>query len=363
MTERIEQQQILKLLEHHRHILLEAPPGGGKTTTLVHVARMLADQDALPTLINLPEWACSAQAGLADFLVAHSGPFQARALQASQLLQVLQQRPTVVLLNGWNELSPAGLDLIEQRLEAEERKLPEIGFLLATRGHRFRPPLANPSRITIHKLGRAQRRSYLIDALGIAGNALADEIDRNPALNELTRTPFILHEVMKLKRTGHAFPATKFGILKQVTGLFEKSSEHGNWLVRAPLHGMASSYLSALAEEMTKTGTTLITEISARVICSRECERLVQARQMEQSAEPSEILGALTDHHVLERTVQANGNLQFEHQQFQEFYAARTLGNALAQAVDTTELVPAFLRHLLALPSCGPQPRWSHPAD
>ena len=35
VTERIEQQQILELLEQHRHILLEAPPGSGKTTTLV----------------------------------------------------------------------------------------------------------------------------------------------------------------------------------------------------------------------------------------------------------------------------------------------------------------------------------------
>jgi hypothetical protein len=122
VIERIEQQQILELLEHHRHILLEVPPGSGKTTTLVQMARSLADRDVLPILMHLPEWASSVQAGLADFLVAHSGPFQARALQAAQVLQVLQQRPTVVLLNGWNELSSAGLDLIEQRLQAEERK-------------------------------------------------------------------------------------------------------------------------------------------------------------------------------------------------------------------------------------------------
>ena len=351
VTEQIEQQQILELLEQHRHILLEAPPGSGKTTTLVQMARSLADHDVLPILMHLPEWASSRQAGLADFLVAHSGPFQARALQAAQVLQVLQQRPTVVLLNGWNELSSAGLELIEQRLQAEERKLPDTGFLVATRGHRFRPPLEGLSRITIQKLNRVERRSYLTEALGAAGDALADEIDRSPALNDLTRTPFILHEVMKLNRAGQALPATKMGILEQVTSLFEKSPEHGNWLVRAPLHGMASSYLSALAEEMTQRGDTLITEASARAICSQVSERLVQARQMKQPAAPSDILGALTDHHVLERTIQATGNLQFEHQQFQEFYAAHTLGNALERAAEATELVPAYQRDFINWPA------------
>jgi hypothetical protein len=351
VTERIEQQQILELLEHHRHILLEAPPGSGKTTTLVQMARSLADHDVLPILIHLPEWASSVQAGLADFLVDHSGPFQTRALQAAQVLQVLQQRPTVVLLNGWNELSSAGLDLIEQRLQAEERKLPDTAFLVATRGHRFRPPLEGPSRITIQKLNRVERRSYLTEALGVAGDALADEIDRSPALNDLTRTPFILHEVMKLKRAGQALPATKMGILEQVTSPFEKNPEHGNWLVRAPLHGMASSYLSALAEEMTQRGDTLITEASARVICSQVSERLIQARQMEQPAAPAEILGALTDHHVLERTIQATGNLQFEHQQFQEFYAAHALAKALERAAEAAELVPAYQRDFINWPA------------
>jgi hypothetical protein len=214
VTEQIQQQEILKLLKQHRHILLEAPPGSGKTTTLVQMARSLADRDIIPILVHLPEWASSGQAGLADFLVAHSGPFQARPLNAAQVLQVLQQRPTVVLLDGWNELSSPGLELIEQRLQAEQLKFPDTGFLLATRGHRFTPPLDGLSRITIQKLNRAERRSHLTEALGAAGDALADELDRSPALNDLTRTPFILHEVMKLRRAGQVLPATKIGILE-----------------------------------------------------------------------------------------------------------------------------------------------------
>jgi hypothetical protein len=351
IIERIQQEKILALLENGNHILLEAPPGRGKTTTLVQMAQLLSDRDILPVLVHLPEWASSGQAGLADFLVAHSGPFQARSLQAAQVLQVFQQRPTVVLLNGWNELSSAGLDLVEQRLQAEQRKLPDTAFLVATRGHRFRPPLVGLSRITIQKLNRAERRSYLTQALGQAGDVLAEEIERSPALNDLTRTPFILHEVMKLKRAGQALPPTKMGILEQVTSLFEKSSEHGNQLLRAPLHGMASRYLCAIAEDMTRRDDTLITEASARVICSQVSDGLVQARQVQQASDPTDILGALTDRHVLERTFQATGSLQFEHQQFQEFYAAQTLYEALERALGASELRARYQRDFINWPA------------
>lgn len=211
VTKQLEQQEFFKLLEQHRHILLEAPPGSGKTTTLVQMGRSLANSGIIPILVHLPEWASSSQAGLADFLVAHSGPFKARPLNASQVLQVLQQRPAVVLLNGWNELSPTSIELIEQRLRAEQRNFPDNGFVVATRGHRFTPPLEDLLHITIQRVNREERRSYLTEALGAAGDTLADELNRNPALNDLTQTPFILHEVMKLRRAGKLLPGYQNG--------------------------------------------------------------------------------------------------------------------------------------------------------
>jgi hypothetical protein len=72
---------------------------------------------------------------------------------------------------------------------------------------------------------------------------------------------------------------------------------------------------------------------------------------MEQPADPSDILGALTDHHVLERTIQATGNLQFEHQQFQEFYAAHALDKTLERAAEAAELVPAYQRDFINWPA------------
>ena len=46
--------------------------------------------------------------------------------------------------------------------------------------------------------------------------------------------------------------------------------------------------------------------------------------------EPADILTALTSHHLLDRIEGPTVNYRFEHQQFQEFYAALALSDALA---------------------------------
>ena len=348
--ERVDFHQITQLLSQGRRLLLEAPPGAGKTTTHVQIARFFADHGIIPILVHLPEWGNSAHGGLCDF-VAGSGPFQARSIHAAQLVQVIQQRPAVVLLNGWNELSAAALDLIEQRIQAEDRQLPETGFMIATRGHRLRPPLQGLSRITILKLDRTQRRGYLVAALGAEGDALANEVEGNRALDDLTRTPFILHEVVKLKQAGRNLPSTKMGILAEVTGLFEQNPEHRNALLREPLNGMASSYLSALAQEMTGRGDTVVSEQVARGICSSVSQCLTDQGQIKHAANPSEILGALSDRHVLERTLQTAEHLQFEHQQFQEFYSARALEDALDIAQTGAEQAAGYRREYIDSPA------------
>ncbi len=348
--ERVDFYQITQLLSQGRRVLLEAPPGAGKTTTHVQIARFFADHGIIPILVHLPEWGNSAHGGLCDF-VAGSGPFQARSIHAAQLLQVIQQRPAVVLLNGWNELSAAALDLIEQRIQAEDRQLPETGFMIATRGHRLRPPLQGLSRITILKLDRTQRRAYLVAALGADGDALANEVEGNRALDDLTRTPFILHEVVKLKQAGRNLPSTRMGILAEVSGLFEQNPEHRNALLREPLNGMASTYLSALAQEMTGRGDTVVSEQAARGICSAVSRRLIDQGQIEHAANPSEVLGALSDHHVLERTLQTAEHLQFEHQQFQEFYSARALEDALDIAQTGAEQATSYRREYIDSPA------------
>jgi len=351
--ERVDFYQITQLLSQGRRLLLEAPPGAGKTTTHVQIARFFTDHGIIPILVHLPEWGNSTHGGLCDF-IASSGPFQARSIPPVQLLQVIQQRPVVVLLNGWNELSAAALELIEQRLQAEDRQLPEAGFMIATRGHRLKPHLQGLSRITILKLERAERRAYLVAALGAEGDALANEVEVNLALDDLTRTPFILHEVVKLKQAGRHLPSTRMGILAEVTGLFEQNPEHRNALLREPINGMASTFLSALAQEMTGSGDTIVSEQTARGICSAISRRLIDQGQIEHAANPSEILGALSDRHVLERTLQTAELLQFEHQQFQEFYSARALETALDIAQTGAEQAAGYRREYINSPA------WEH---
>ena len=107
---------------------------------------------------------------------------------------------------------------------------------------------------------------------------------------------------------------------------------------------------SALAKEMTQRGNTLIPQASARVICAQVGEKLVRTKQIKDGTAAS-MSWQPTDHHVLERTIQATGYFQFQHQQFQEFYAASALQSILDQVLEDTELVPAYQRNFINWPA------------
>src|SRR5271169_3567668 len=98
-------------------------------------------------------------------------------------------------------------------------------------------------------------------------------------------------------------------------------------------------------------GETIVNEQTARSICSAISRNFVERGQIERPANPAEIIGALSDRHVLERTIQATDNLQFEHQQFQEFYAALALEKALEVAAADARRITAYKRGYINWPA------------
>ena len=79
-------------------------------------------------------------------------------------------------------------------------------------------------------------------------------LENEPALDDLTRTPFFLSEVAGLHEAGIAIPSTKMGIIGAVIRKVEHSGEHRNQLEMPPLQGAAPAYLAALATAMTGEG-------------------------------------------------------------------------------------------------------------
>jgi hypothetical protein len=77
----------------------------------------------------------------------------------------------------------------------------------------------------------------------------------------------------------------------------------------------------ALAAETTARGAVTLDEADARRVAASVGARLREAGQIGRLPEPASVLAVLTAHDVLER-VEYPPALRFDHQQFQEFFAA-----------------------------------------
>ncbi|TCT22277.1 hypothetical protein EDC35_103376 [Thiobaca trueperi] len=323
-------EQIDGVLSESGRIVLEGPAGRGKTTTLIQLAQR-SHTIGTAFIVELPMWTASGR-GILEF-IAGMPAFQAENLTAADLARVQQEEPFHFLLNGWNEIADSNSAQAGQALRELERAFPSAGIIVATRAYHLMPPLPGAQRLQLRRLLREQRTAYLNARLGTAAAALLARIDADRSLDELTCTPFILSEVTSLFEAGAEIPSTKFGILTKVLNLQEERGEHRNALQAAPIFGLQTYYLKAMAAEMTRSGGVSLYEPNARAICAAVTRDLVDLGQIESVGAPT-LLATLTAHHVLERVDYPRAAFQFEHQQLQEFYAAL---HVLPQLLDLCE--------------------------
>jgi hypothetical protein len=313
-----------------RRIVLEAPAGRGKTTTLVQLAEG-PDSQGLPLLIDLPAWITSG-ADVLEF-VARSRPFASRSITTQELARLYGVAHFRFLLNGWNEVSDSYSERAQGALANLERNFPTAGIIVATRNHYIRPPLPGSFRARLLPLTRSQRVEYLQQTLANRAGELGGLLDRERLLDDLTRTPLFLAEVVSLFLSGEPIPKTKLRVLDAVVRLAEQGDQHRGRLARSPLSGRSRDYLAQLAVQMTAEGAVAIQEMNARSVVHSVSLTLSTGGQLAALPEPAAILSALTAHHVLERLEYPSAQFKFEHQQFQEFFVATELARQL-YAVD-----------------------------
>ena len=342
------------LLLQGRRIVLEGSAGRGKTTTLIQLGANDQPSGGIPILIDLPNWVRSGKEML-DY-VASSPSFRARGISADGLARLSVAESFLFLLNGWNEIAELYSAAAIDALRNLERSFPTAGIIVATRTHHIVPPLPGAARFRLMPLTPRQRFEYLAQALGEnSAQALHVRLSRDRVLDDLTRTPFVLAEVAGLFSAGRSIPRTKIGLMRAVIRLIEESGEHAGALQAAPLRALAGQYLSALALDLTSRGATVIAETDARAICSSVSEVLRSSGQLAALPESADILATLAGHHVLERNEYPTTSFRFEHQQFQEYYAALTVKDDLTQIVATGDRAQSdlFTRRYVNDPSWG----------
>ncbi len=329
-TDVLSLEQIDQALSQSRRIVLEGPAGSGKTTTLIQLARHVRAA-GIPFIVELPAWT-SSRRGILEYIVGMPA-FQTEGLTAADLARVQQNRPFLLLLNGWNEIAESSSEQADHALRELERDFPSAGIIVATRTHHLTPPLPGALRLRLMRLRRVQRADYLTARLGAKGDELRSRIDADRSLDELTRRPFILSGVASLFEAGAEIPSTKIGILDQVPLLHERREEHRNALQATPIFGRQLDYLEGLAIEMTRRGAVALPEADARAVVSAVARQLADRGQIGVVG-ASAVLATLTAHHVLDRVDYPRTAFQFEHQQLQEYYGALDLRARLLDLLD-----------------------------
>lgn len=330
-----------------RRIILEAPAGRGKTTTLIQLTERMGQ---VSFLIDLPIWVESNKGIL--YFISQMPQFLSRRIDTTGLTQIYNTVPCSFLLNGWNEVSDSCSDKAVHVLADLERNFPKAGIIVATRAHHIKPPLPGSFRVQLLPLNRRQRVEYLNQVLANRAGELILQLENDRVLDDLTRTPLILSEVVNIFSSGAAIPKTKTSILDAVVRLAEESGEHRNHLARSPLLGKSRDYLADLAVQMTKSGTVTMEETCARSVISSVSRKLQAEGQIVTLPEPAEILSVLCAHHVLERLEYPSATFRFQHQQFQEWYVSIVLRKYLLELVDKNnqEMNRNFMREYINIP-------------
>jgi hypothetical protein len=331
----LELEDLQEMLTQGRRVVLEAPAGRGKTTTLSQLAGRFSTANSLTFIVDLPSWTQTGNNILV--FIAGMHPFKARGVDAGQLAKLYNERHFIFLLNGWNEIAETESHRAQLALAALEREYPKAGILVATRTHRIKPPLPGTTvRAKLRILNQRQRANYVAARLGKASGQVLNRIHAEPVLDELTRTPLFLAEVVSIAEAGREIPVTKMGVLREVVHLPEANPTHAGPLENQPLSGHADVYLTSLASTMTATSLTQISELEAKRVANERLRQFRDAGEASAATTVIQILSSLADHHVLERMDYPSVSFRFEHQQMQEYYAAEFVKQVLCDLVTST---------------------------
>jgi len=355
-TQEMQQRAGLReLLSRSHRVVFEAPAGRGKTTTLIQLAREEHAQGKIAFLIDLPAWV-RRNVGVFEF-IAGTPEFQARGLTAGDLARVHQAGHIAFLLNGWNELAVSESATAAGMIRDLERSFAGAGIAVATRAHPIAPPLPGSSRFRIQPLTRQERGDYVRTRLGDRAQPLIEQLRADRVLDDLTRTPMILAEVISLFQAGKKIPTSRLGVLDAVTQMMENSETHQTALENAPLSGLGRAFLERLGSSLVTRSGVQLPEATARQEINA-CSRLLQdAGQLGALPDPGSVLTALCSHHVLERSTYPDITYTFLHQQFQESFAALHLKRELFEIVTTGTGRDEFAARYVN------EPAWTQPIE
>ena len=324
-------EEVLQYLANGYKIILEAEPGAGKSTTLYQISKDLLDKNEaiFPVFLSLPHWLKSK-----SFLeyISQQDAFSEQRLTIENIRSLARHGHLIFFIDGWNELSGANLEEARINIKNLHIEYPNVGILIATRSTSLSPKLNMSLNIALNRLDGQKRNDIIRNAL--SDDDVADKfisgIDSKNTLREITRIPFYLDILLKVYQDYGSLPETKEELLHK----FIYARDYKD-VFTEELQGCHHDYMVALSVEMLKAGTTTLENNRASQIISQKSQFLQDMGRIQTPSEPLVILDLLAKHHLL--VYRKDGKQwQFQHQQFQEWYASRYVEQVII-SVDNSE--------------------------
>ncbi|UXH78871.1 NACHT domain-containing protein [Roseateles amylovorans] len=302
-------------------IVVVAPPGTGKTTTLLQVVRSIAaNENLVAAFVPLSEWSAQGQT-LLQSIVRRA----AFAGEREEHLKLLADGGRLVLcMDGWNELDRPSRKRLRSEVQGMQRDFPGLGIVMSTRVQALDVPISGPV-VEIEPLSEAQQLAIARAYRGEAGEGLLDQAWRTSGLRDLVAIPLYLTKLLS-DTPGGNLPTTKEEVLRLFVAEIDRNAA-AHEVLQSATAGFHGEMLSAIAIDATVADSVTVSDHRARRLISDVAGRLVREGQMT-APQPDVVLAALVSHHLLVRT--ASG-VEFQHQQFQEWFASHEV-EALARA-------------------------------
>lgn len=324
-------------------MILVAPPGMGKTTTLLQIAEgLLANATGTPLFVALGEWAAQNETLLESIL--RRGAFA--GLSDQELREAAGAQGVWLLLDGWNELDAAAAKRARIQVEDLKAELPALGLVVSTRRQALDVPFSG-ALLDILPLNEDLQANIARAMRGQVGVDLVDRAWRTAGVRDLITIPLYLTALLSLP-DGAPFPETKEAVIGLFVTAHERQPQHAETL-RAVLDGFQSDYLEALAVQATTTGNTTLAETDARPCITRTAKALEDDGQIGARPAPHLVLDTLVSDHLLTRSGDSAG-FTFQHQQFQEWYAARWVQRRILDDLEDAARRADLLARVFDLP-------------
>jgi len=325
----ISNKDIIEFLENGHNIIIEAEPGAGKSTTLYQIAKAMLkkDETVFPILLSLPDW--SDNKGFLEF-VAQTDAFSEQNLSLGNIRSLARHGHLVLFIDGWNELSGEKLKKARININTFQKEYPNSGILIATRAISLPPKLTMGFNVTLNRLDGYKRDEIIRNTVG---DKEADElialIDDKTALRQIAQTPFYLDILLSVYQCDGFLPETKEALLSKCTHINDDKEE-----LIEELNGCHHKYMTALSVEMFGVGTTRLGNDSACKTIASVSQNLIDAGKFTSPPDPPKVLDFLAKYHLL---INRNGgkSWQFQHQQFQEWYASRWVEKLITLSSDS----------------------------